>query len=215
MLIFLIGECFESFFILFTTVIIFFLAGVITSTEAISGFSNDATVTVASLLVAIGPIQRNNLLKIISKYIFGRGNSWFWVRVNMIRMWVILAFLSTFLNNSPLVALFTPIIKGNFKIILKSDWCRLNNVAPSKFLLPMCFAVVTGGLCSLIGTSVNITVNSLMIANDIESMGFFEIGAFGLPCTIVAMIYVVTLGYCLLPNNKGGMVSKILRISFV
>jgi Na+/H+ antiporter NhaD/arsenite permease-like protein len=119
MLIFLIGECFESFFILFTTVIIFFLAGVITSTEAISGFSNDATVTVASLLVAIGPIQRNNLLKIISKYIFGRGNSWFWVRVNMIRMWVILAFLSTFLNNSPLVALFTPIIKGNFKIIFK------------------------------------------------------------------------------------------------
>jgi len=104
--------------------------------------------------------------------------------------------MSAFFNNTPIVALFLPIVRG---------WARSRDFAPSKFLIPLSYVTVGGGLLSVIGTSTNLVVQGLLKDDDKEEFGFFDPGAVALPIGVVAIIYLVTVGQRLLPDNRGGM----------
>lgn len=93
-------------------------------------------------------------------------------------------------------ALFLPIIR---------NWCRTRDFAPSKFLIPLSYATVAGGLLSVIGTSTNLVVQGLLKDDDKEEFGFFDPGVIALPVGFIGIIYLTTLGQKLLPENKGGM----------
>lgn len=85
-------------------------------------------ITVVFLIICVEPLQRSTLLAFLSRYVFGRGNGWFWARVNLIRVCIILGICSGFLANAAMTVLFTPIVK---------EWCRKNDIPASKFLMPM------------------------------------------------------------------------------
>jgi len=84
-----------------------------------------------------------------------------------------IAFFSAFLNNTPIVVMFAPIIR---------KWAIEHKISPSKYLLPLSYAAILGGMCTLIGTSTNLIVNGLMMDHDMKSMTMFEIAAVGIPC---------------------------------
>lgn len=97
------------------------------------------------------------------------------------------------MNNTPIVALFIPLIR---------DWCIENDVSPSKFLIPLSYSTIAGGMCTIIGTSTNLVVDGFMEQVGEKKFGFFELGYIGFIILAVLIIYIVTIGYCLLPNHK-------------
>ena len=72
----------------------------------------------------------------------------------------------------------------------------------SKFMIPLSYAAILGGTCTLIGTSTNLVVQGLLVKSGLRPMGFFEIGLVGLPCALLGAAYLLTIGRRLLPDRK-------------
>lgn len=158
------------------------LCGVVTPQEALSGFSNPGMLTVAALFVVAAGLRETGALDVVAHHLLGTdGNE----RRALIRLTVSLSLVSAFLNNTTVVAMALPVVL---------DWCRRHRIAPSKLLIPISYASIVGGCCTLIGTSTNLVIQGLMVESGMRGMSFFEIGAVGLPialCSVVFMIFVV------------------------
>src|SRR5699024_7530228 len=113
---------------------------------------------------------------------------------SMLRFFLPISLFSAFLNNTPIVATFTPIIKS---------WCVDRRIAPSKFLIPLSYVTILGGMITLMGTSTNLVVHGLMLDLGLEGFSFFTLASVGIPVTVIGLIYLFTIGYRLLPDNKG------------
>jgi len=170
--------------------------------ESLSGFSNPAVLTVGALYVVAAALRQTGVIDRMGQWLFGRCNS---ERGLLTRMAVVLPGMSAFLNNTPIVAMFIPVL---------SDWCRKHRVAPSRLLIPLSYLCIFGGTCTLIGTSTNIVVNGLMqetarsspeLAEGLRPMGFFELGQVGLPYAIIGVLYILFIGRHLLPHRKDPM----------
>ncbi|MEM6520518.1 MAG: SLC13 family permease, partial [Cyanobacteria bacterium P01_C01_bin.70] len=110
------------------------------------------------------------------------------------RLTVPVMLLSAFLNNTPVVAMFIPVV---------SDWCRKLRISPSKLMIPLSYASIFGGLCTLIGTSTNLVVNGLLVeATDNPGLKIFDITLVGLPCAIAGLLFLFLGQRWLLPNRK-------------
>lgn len=95
---------------------------------------------------------------------------------------------------TPVVAMFLPAV---------NDWARRNRLPLSKLLIPLSYASILGGTCTLIGTSTNLVVNGLMAAQgDLPTLGLFEIAWVGLPCALAGLLYLVIGGRRLLPDRR-------------
>ncbi|MFP3366448.1 SLC13 family permease, partial [Pseudoalteromonas sp. SIMBA_148] len=92
--------------------------------------------------------------------------------------------LSAFINNTPIVIAFTPLIK---------KWCEENGFSPSKFLIPLSYATILGGTITLIGTSTNLVVHGLLLDKGFEGFTFFELAKVGIPITIFGLLYLIYL----------------------
>lgn len=102
--------------------------------------------------------------------------------------------LSAFLNNTPVVAMFIPVIL---------DWSRKLQMSASKLLIPLSYAAILGGVCTLIGTSTNLVVNGLLISDtNHPGLGMFDLAWVGLPCAIAGLVYLLGLSRWLLPARK-------------
>ncbi len=88
----------------------------------------------------------------------------------------------------------TPIIK---------KWCEDRGIAPSKFLIPLSYATILGGMITLMGTSTNLVIHGLLLDFGLEGFSLFTLTAVGIPVTLIGLIYLFTIGYKLLPDNKG------------
>ncbi|MCA9770916.1 MAG: SLC13 family permease, partial [Myxococcales bacterium] len=97
-----------------------------------------------------------------------------------------------FLNNTPVVAMLMPVVV---------DWAKALRISPSKLLIPLSYAAILGGLCSLIGTSTNLVVNGLLIKAGHEGMGMFDITRVGLPAAVVGLAFMILAGPRLLPDR--------------
>ncbi len=136
---------------------------IITPEEGISGFSNTATVTVAAMFVISAGLFKTGALKIIGLYLERIARHSYWVA--LIAMMLAVGIISAFVNNTATVAIFMPMLL---------NVAREAKVSPSKFLMPLSFASMFGGTCTLIGTSTNILVNSIAERDGIPSFGMFE-----------------------------------------
>jgi di/tricarboxylate transporter len=103
------------------------------------------------------------------------------------------AFMGAFMNSTPLVATFLPYV---------SDWARQSRISPSKLMIPLSYAAIFGGTCTLIGTSTNLVVNGLLTQQaHLPGMGFFQLAWIGVPCAFIGITYVLTVGRWLLPER--------------
>jgi len=166
---------------------------IISLEEGISGFSNTATVTVAAMFVISAGLFKTGALKVISFGLERIGRHSFWVA--LIAMMLIVGVISAFVNNTATVAIFMPIVLGV---------AREANVSPSKLLMPLSFASIFGGACTLIGTSTNILVNSIAERDGIGSFGMFEFTPIGLMIFFVGMLYMVLVGVPMIPSKGTG-----------
>lgn len=158
--------------------------------EAVEGFSNPATVTVAGMFILSAGLYKTGIVERLGTRIMLVFKENFWV--GFISMMFFSGILSAFINNTAIVALFLPVILTISK--------RLN-ISSSKLLIPLSFASMFGGVCTLIGTSTNILANSILVQHGLESFGMFEFSMLGLIFFGTGIVYMTTLGFRLLPDR--------------
>ncbi|MEP0843407.1 MAG: SLC13 family permease [Phycisphaerae bacterium] len=179
------------------------LLGIIKPDEVFGGFANPSMLMVGALFVVAAGLRHTGALDLIGLRMLGKART---ERGALLRMLVVLTASSAFLNNTPIVAMFLPIIM---------DWCRKNRIAPSRLLIPLSFMAILGGMCTLIGTSTNLVVNGLMAEwvkkghvtdpDSLRPMGLFELGKAGLPMAVVGGVFMLTVGRRLLPDHRDGL----------
>ena len=167
------------------------LLGVIPVEKALSGFSNPGMIAVAILYVVVAGLVETGAAFTIGRVIMGSSSS---LKKSLIRFLPGVTISSAFVNNTPIVAMLVPALE---------KWCAEKNIAPSKVMIPLSYAAILGGTCTLMGTSTNLLVDGLIQQNtNMEPLGFFEIAAIGVPVAIVCLIAMIFLAPWLLPNRQ-------------
>jgi di/tricarboxylate transporter len=164
--------------------------GVLTPKEAFSGFANAGMLTVAALFVVAAGVEHTGALDAPVRQLLGHPRS---AVAAQARLMVPMTIASAFLANTPLVAMMIPIV---------SDWSRRIQVSKAKLFMPMSFAAIVGGTCTLIGTTTNLVV--LGMARDAvpdTTIGFFGVGVLGVPAAIGALLYMLIASRWLLPDR--------------
>ncbi len=171
------------------------LAGVLTPGQALSGFANQGMATVGVLYVVVAGLRETGVMAWLAQRLFGQPKG---TAEAQVRMMLPLIAISGFMNNTPLVAAMLPAV---------SEWGRKFRIPLSKLMMPLSFASILGGICTLIGTSTNVIVAGLM--KDAAASGavdrtlqFFTLSWVGVPCAIAGVIYIVVASRWLLPNRE-------------
>lgn len=167
------------------------LSGIVTPEEGLVGFSNTATVTVGAMFVLSAGLFRSgavNFIGVILSRLF-LGNFW----VGIAAMMLLVGISSAFINNTAVVALLIPVILGV---------SRETGVKSSKLLMPLSFAGMFGGVCTLIGTSTNILVDSIGQRHGEEPLAIFEFSLLGVLFLGTGILYMTAVGVRLIPSRR-------------
>lgn len=191
----LIKELFEPDVVVFSALLLLAIGGVVDSKEALAGFSNSGMLTVGFLFIVAESMKQTGILNHLGTTILGKNQQS--ITQKLLRFLFPVSALSAFFNNTPIVAMLIPTIHA---------WAKKHDYAISKFLIPLSYAAILGGTCTLIGTSTNLVVHGLMIQSGMDGMGFFEITKVGLPITIIGVLLIAVFGHKLLPDRKEPMV---------
>jgi len=167
------------------------MTGVISPIEGIKGFSNTATITVAFMFVMSAALLKTGALQFVAyklSDIFKRN-----FKVGLVLMMLLIAIISAFINNTPVVAVFIPVVIQIAKSTGKS---------PSQLLIPLSFASIFGGTCTYIGTSTNVLVSGIAQDFGFEGFSMFQLLPFGLILVLVGTLYMMLIGSRILPKNR-------------
>ncbi|HSD64807.1 MAG TPA: SLC13 family permease [Ignavibacteriaceae bacterium] len=167
------------------------ITGIISPEEGISGFSNSATVTVAAMFVISAGLFRTGALNFVGEFLTKRAKKSY--RGGLVLMLLIIGSISAFINDTAVVAIFLPVIIG---VAEKAD------IGPSKFLIPLSYGALLGGVNTLIGTSTNILVSSIAFQHGLRPFGMFEMTPFGIIIFLTGVIYLLITANKLLPDRK-------------
>ncbi|MDZ7718657.1 MAG: SLC13 family permease [Balneolaceae bacterium] len=177
--------------VLLTAVAAVTALGVMTLEQAAMGFGNTTLLALGSLYVIAAALRESGALDRASEFILGRKTKK--IRRILIRLCPSVAAYSAFLNNTPVVAMGIPAIRS---------WSQKNRIPASKLLIPLSYAAILGGLCTLIGTSTNLIAHGLLQDYGYEGYSFFELAWLGVPCAIVGLIYLVLVSPGLTPARR-------------
>jgi len=164
------------------------LLDVIDADAAFAGFSNPAPITVAALYVLARGAQKTALLSALTTRLLGRGDG----RSSLVRLLGPTAAASAVFNNTPLVAMLIPDVQA---------WCRARQLPASRYLLPLSYATILGGIVTVLGTSTNLIVSGLLQARTGEPLGIFEITPIGAPVALVGLVVLVVAAPLLVPDR--------------
>ena len=177
--------------VLVAGVTLLLVSGVLSPGEALAGLSNEGMATVAVLYVVAAGLRETGAVGWLVQSVLGRPRNLFNAQL---RLMAPVAAASGFMNNTPVVAMFLPAV---------IDWARQNRLPISKLLIPLSYASILGGTCTLIGTSTNLVVNGLLISQaGLPGLGMFDISRVGLPAALLGMVYLLLLGRWLLPDRR-------------
>jgi di/tricarboxylate transporter len=166
------------------------VSGVLTAEEAIGGFSNSATLTVAFMFVLSNALLKTGSLQRIGPKlgaIFSRN-----FHLGMFLMILFVGVSSAFINNTPIVAMFIPVMQSV---------ANQTKISSSKLLIPLSYASIFGGTCTLIGTSTNILVSGIAQENGIEGISIFTTTPLGVILLIFGAVYLFFFGRRNLPDR--------------
>ncbi|TDI42976.1 MAG: SLC13 family permease, partial [Acidobacteria bacterium] len=167
------------------------LLGLVTPEQAFAGFAHPALLTVAAMFVLAAGLNNTGALAFVAERLirFSRGGPLLLLFLLMLTA----ATMSAFINNTTVVVIFIPLV-----ISLAHKF----GTSPSRLLMPLSFASIFGGTCTLIGTSTNLLVSGLAVDNGFPPLGMFELAPIGLIFTAVGIIYMLTAGRHLLPERR-------------
>ncbi len=204
-------------FVLLGGLTLLFVAGIVDTKRALSGFANEGLITVAVLFVVAEGMRQTGGLSGIGQALLGKPKS---LRSAQARIMIPSAVMSAFLNNTPVVAMGLPIV---------NDWAKKFRLSVSHLLLPLSYATILGGLMTLVGTSTTLVVNGLLIdaqsraaeeaetktadetarpllfldrAEDRPGLGMFEIAVVGAAAAVLGVGYLLIFARWLLPERK-------------
>ncbi|MDT8408120.1 MAG: SLC13 family permease [Wenzhouxiangellaceae bacterium] len=186
-------ERFPPDLVAISAMVLLALTGVLTPAEALMGFSNTATVTVAAMFVLSAAVLKTGVIEAIGPVVSRHLKNQFSRAIAT--MMVSVGTISAFVNNTPVVATFIPVV---------SAAARKAKIAPSKVLMPLSFGAIFGGTCTLIGTSTNLLVSGIAEQNGIEGFSMFTLTPFGLVIFAAGVIYMLVLGNRLVPETSIG-----------
>ncbi|MFT5998555.1 MAG: di/tricarboxylate transporter [Neolewinella sp.] len=165
--------------------------GVISAGEGLDGFSNGATLTVAFMFVLSAALLKTGALQMLAGRMADRFRRQ--PKKATLRLMLLVAAVSAFINNTPVVAVFIPIV-GRIAATAK--------INPAKLLIPLSYASILGGMCTLIGTSTNILVSGIAEENGLPGFSVFTLAPVGLVLLVIGVVYLTYLGGRLLPNRE-------------
>ena len=169
------------------------LTGILTVEEAFSGFSNDIIIILASIFVLSGALMRGGVLDYLGETIHRvAGGSKNKVLLSVMSL---TNFISSFMNNTTTTAVLMPPVLG---------LCRRSKLSPSKVLIPLAYASMLGGTCTLIGTSTNVAASGYVRSIGLEPFSMFEFLPVGLTVCVAGLAYMLLLGHRLLPEAPEG-----------
>lgn len=173
------------------------VSGILTPKETISGFANPALITVGAMFVVSKGMMRTGGVEFLGRKIIqmARGN----YKLALIIILISVAIASAFINNTPVVILFIPVVMS---------MCCEFGLSPSKFLIPVSYASILAGTCTLIGTSTNIIISDLSVTNGYDGLTMFELSTLGVPIAIIG----ITLLYFIAPKVLPDLASPICQI---
>jgi di/tricarboxylate transporter len=172
------------------------LSGILSPDEALAGLANEGMVTVGVLFIVGAGVRETGSVDWIAHRLFGRPEG----KTNVVmRLMAPVAALSAFMNNTPLVAMLIPAV---------ADWAKQLRIPASRVMMPLSFAAILGGTCTLIGTSTNLVVNGLLIRAAEKQpdlppgLSMFDITWVGLPAALAGMAFIAFIGVRLLPDRR-------------
>ena len=166
------------------------VSGILTPVQAVAGFANPAVITVGAMFLVSQAMIRTGVVGFIGQKVMDltQGRAWLALLVVLL----IVAVASAFINNTPVVVLFIPVVM--------SMSCRLG-FSPSKYLIPISYVSILAGTCTLIGTSTNIIVSDLSAQYGYGTLSMFELAKVGLPLAIIGLVLIMLLGPRLMPDQ--------------
>ena len=187
-----VTEKFSTDIVAILVMIVLLVFRVLTPAEGLAGFANTATVTVGAMFVLSAGMFRSGAVNFVGKALgrLARHSSRLMLFVLMVGVGV----LSSFLNNTAAVAILIPVV-----IVV----ARRAKTSPSKLLMPLSFASMFGGMCTVLGTSTNILASSIAEQAGLGAFGMFEFTKLGVIFFAVGVAYMMTLGRRLVPDHRG------------
>ena len=174
---------------LIVAVLIF--SGILNMEEGFAGFGNEGTITIAAMFILSTGLSRTGLIVYVGRLI----KKAFQINYKIAGAFtlIIAGFISAFINNTPVVAIFLPLLL---------QLSEQSNFSSSKILLPLSYASIFGGVCTLIGTSTNIVVSSIAVKLGEPAFSLFEITPVGLFFFATGFVYLLFIGIRMLPERK-------------
>jgi di/tricarboxylate transporter len=176
--------------VLIGAVVLLLAVGILSPQQALDGLSNEAMVTVAILYVVGAGVRDTGSIDWVASHILGRRGS---ERSAIARLTFPTAAMSAFINNTPLVAMLIPVV---------ADWCKKHRLPASKLMIPISYAAILGGTCTLVGTSTNLVVDGLLKKHNGHALGMFDITWVGLPAALAGCGFMIFFASWLLPNRQ-------------
>lgn len=164
--------------------------GVLDLQAALDGFANPTLVTIGGLFVIAAGLRETGALESAARLLLGSASR---LRTAMLRLSATTAAASAFLGNTSIVAMGIPLLRS---------WAGRRAMSPAKLLMPLSFAAILGGICTLIGTSTNLVAHGLLETHGMGGLGFFELASVGIPVAFAGTAYLVLVAPGLLPERK-------------
>lgn len=165
--------------------------GVLPPEEALSGFSNDAVITIGAMFVLSAGLNRSGTLEFFGASFRTAAQKNIWTAT--LGLMIAVGVTSAFINNTAVVAILLPVV-----VAVSRDL----DLSASKLLMPLSFASMFGGVCTLIGTSTNLLVSSIAADHGLEPFGMFEFSSLGLIFFALGLVYMLTVGLRLTPERR-------------